>query len=67
MNVLLNGEPAQVADGATVSEVLGPLGVAPRRGVAVAVAGEVVPRGEWERRVLGEGERVEVVQAIQGG
>ena len=40
---------------------------APRRGVAVAVDAEVVPRGEWESRRLAGGERVEVVMAIQGG
>jgi sulfur carrier protein len=33
----------------------------------VAVEAEVVPRGEWGRRRLHEGERVEVVTAIQGG
>ncbi|HEY8865937.1 MAG TPA: sulfur carrier protein ThiS, partial [Solirubrobacteraceae bacterium] len=38
-----------------------------RRGVAVAVGAEVVPRGEWERRALADGEQVEIVTAIQGG
>ena len=44
------------------------LGVAGRpRGLAVAVDAQVVPRGEWERRALREGDRVEVLTAIQGG
>ena len=38
-----------------------------RRGVAVAVDGEVVPRSAWEQHRLTEGQRVEVVGAIQGG
>ena len=37
------------------------------RGVAVALDGEVVPRGEWEATVLREGQSVEVLAAIQGG
>ena len=37
------------------------------RGVAVAVDGEVVPRGEWDEFELREGQRVEVLQAVQGG
>ena len=37
------------------------------RGVAVAVEGEVVPRGEWDGRVLADGEAIEVVHAVQGG
>jgi sulfur carrier protein len=65
--VSVNGARTEVAAGATVADVVVELDAAPRRGIAVAVGGEVVPRSEWERRVLGEGERVEVVQAIQGG
>ncbi|MGI8595468.1 MAG: sulfur carrier protein ThiS [Solirubrobacteraceae bacterium] len=67
MKVLLNGEHTEVADDATLREVLAGLGVEPRRGVAVAVGGEVVPRGEWGARVLEDGTRVEVVSAVQGG
>jgi sulfur carrier protein len=38
-----------------------------RAGVAVAVAGEVVPRSGWSDRTLAEGDQVEVLQAVQGG
>ena len=68
MNVRLNGEPAELPDGATVQTALGALDVpADARGVAVAVDAEVVPRGEWDDVRLRDGVRVEVVQAIQGG
>jgi sulfur carrier protein len=33
----------------------------------VAVDGEVVPREAWESYALGEGARVEVLTAMQGG
>ena len=66
MNVVLNGEPRELADGATIADVLALLD-APDRGVAVAVDAEVVPRGEWEAVTLREGVRIEVVQAVQGG
>ena len=66
--VLVNGEPTQLAEGATVAAVLERLDVErPRRGLAVAVDAEVVPRSEWELRPLAEGARVEVLSAIQGG
>jgi sulfur carrier protein len=68
MNVLLNGSPADLDEGATVADAVVAAGVGdPRRGVAVAVAGEVIPRGEWGERELRDGERVEVVHAVQGG
>jgi sulfur carrier protein len=35
--------------------------------VAVAVAGEVIPRGRWTTTSLGDGDQIEVVAAIQGG
>ena len=68
MNVVLNGEPRELRDGATVSDAVSALELpAGGRGVAVAVDAEVVPRGEWERCALGEGARVEIVRAVQGG
>ena len=66
MNVIVNGEPTELAPGATVEAVLVALEV-PDRGVAVAVDAEVVPRGEWPEHELNEGARVEVLRAIQGG
>ncbi|GAA0515328.1 thiamine biosynthesis protein ThiS [Paractinoplanes deccanensis] len=38
-----------------------------RRGVAVAVNGEVVPRSAWAAVPLAEGDAVEVLTAAQGG
>lgn len=68
MTVVLNGRPAEVADGATVADLLAQLDLpAGGRGVAVAVDAEVVPRGEWSTRPVPEGARVEVLTAIQGG
>jgi sulfur carrier protein len=66
VNVIVNGEPTELAPGATVGTVLAALDV-PDRGVAVAVDAEVVPRGEWPQRELSEGARIEVLRAIQGG
>jgi sulfur carrier protein len=66
--VLLNGEPCELPDGAMLEDAIARSGVhESRRGVAVAVDGEVVPRAEWQATALGEGARVEVLQAVQGG
>jgi thiazole synthase len=67
MRVELNGEPRELSEGATVAEAVREAGGDPDgRGFAVAVNGEVIPRGEWDRR-LADGEKVEVLAAIQGG
>jgi sulfur carrier protein len=68
MRVLLNGETAELAEGATVQAAVDSLELpASGRGLAVAVDAEVVPRTEWNRHELHEGARVEVLRAIQGG
>ncbi|NUR69860.1 MAG: sulfur carrier protein ThiS [Hamadaea sp.] len=38
-----------------------------QRGVAVAINGEVVPRGEWGTCPLADGDTVEILTAAQGG
>jgi len=68
MKVWLNGEPRELADGATVEAAVDVSGAhASHRGLAVAVDGEVVPRGRWGSTALADGQRIEVVQAVQGG
>ena len=66
MQVWINGEQRDLVDGARVADALAVLG-APSSGVAVAVDGEVVPRGEWAAVMLERGQRVEVLHAVQGG
>jgi sulfur carrier protein len=68
MTVTVNGEPHELTPGTTVAQLLDQLDVpAGRRGVAVAVDAEVVPRTEWDTTEVPDGARVEVLVAIQGG
>jgi thiazole synthase len=68
MKVELNGELIALPDGAAVTEAVEASGAdGDQRGVAVAIDGEVVPRSEWDRTTLREGQKVEVLAAIQGG
>jgi sulfur carrier protein len=74
MFVIVNGERHEVPAEATVTDIVRILSgsdgrsyAANGRGVAVAVEGEVVPRDDWSSTRLGDGARVEVLAAIQGG
>ena len=68
MRVTVNGDERELATGATVAELVSELGGREDgRGVAVALATEVVPRSEWPTTVLSAGDRVEVLIAVQGG
>lgn len=68
MRLVINGAPHELASEATVEQAVDATGAATERGgLAVAVDGEVIPRGEWGRTPLRDGQRVEVLQAVQGG
>lgn len=67
MKVRVNGKDRQVASGRSLQALLAELGITETRGVAVAVAGQVVPRAEWERTLISEGQWIEVLRAVQGG
>lgn len=67
MTIRINDQTRRVADQATLHDVLTELAVAGRRGVAVAVNDEVVPRSAWPKRALSESDHVLVIQATQGG
>ncbi|MEV0000952.1 sulfur carrier protein ThiS [Micromonospora sp. NPDC050980] len=66
MELIVNGTGRTLPDGATVADVVRAV-TGQRRGLAVAVNGEVVPRGGWSAGVLRDGDRVEVLSAAQGG
>lgn len=67
ITVRVNDEPRTFAAPITLSNALRELGLAERRGVAIAIDDAVVPRTQWPTRELVEGERVLVIQATQGG
>ncbi|MFF3066567.1 sulfur carrier protein ThiS [Oerskovia sp. NPDC057915] len=70
---LVNGEPYPLAAPTTVAALVAALlpGLAADtgvpRGVAVAIDDAVLPRSTWASTTLRDGDRVEVVTAVQGG
>ncbi|WP_372411821.1 sulfur carrier protein ThiS [Streptomyces luteireticuli] len=66
LSVTVNGEQRAVARGTTLDALVAGFTDA-RGGVAAAVNEHVVPRGRWTATELGEGDRVEILTAVQGG
>ncbi|MER6749350.1 sulfur carrier protein ThiS [Streptomyces fungicidicus] len=66
MNVSVNGERREYAPGTALDLVVRSLTTAPS-GVAAALNETVVPRAQWSATALSEGDRVEVLTAVQGG
>lgn len=66
LSVSVNGEVRTVAAGTALDVLISTL-TAAHSGVAAAVNEAVVPRGQWAATALGDGDRVEVLTAVQGG
>ncbi len=66
MQVFVNDQPHEVADQATVSELIEQLRLTSRQ-VAVELNLQVVPRAEHPQRQLRPGDRLEVVTLVGGG
>ncbi|MGW7430827.1 sulfur carrier protein ThiS [Streptomyces sp. NPDC054861] len=66
LNVSVNGEPRTLPGPVSLDALVATLTTAPS-GVAAAVNETVVPRGRWAVTVIGDGDRVEVLTAVQGG
>jgi sulfur carrier protein len=63
----VNGERREVAEDATLADLLPPNRTPDGRGVAIARNGEVVPRAVWREQRLEAGDRVEILNAVGGG
>jgi len=66
MQIHLNGNNHEVADGATLAALVAQLGLEQRR-LAIEVNEELVPRTQHAAHSLSPGDRVEIVHAIGGG
>jgi sulfur carrier protein len=66
ISISVNGERREIVAGTALDSVVRSLAAAPS-GVAAAVNETVVPRARWASTPLGEGDRVEVLTAVQGG
>lgn len=69
MKITVNGQERLVEAPATVADLVAEAGnpQSTGRGMAVAVNGEVVPRGLWTTTPLAADDRVEILRAVGGG
>ena len=66
MRVIINGNEETIEAGMTLAELLRRRNAEPKR-VAVEVNRELVVRGEHDRTVIREGDRIEIVTFVGGG
>jgi sulfur carrier protein len=66
ISIVVNGENRAAKPGATVTDLLGELGLNPGR-VAIERNLEILPRPKWTETQVAPGDRYEIVQFVGGG
>lgn len=66
MQIIVNGEPRDVAPDLTAAQLIDLLELGGRR-LAMEVNREILPRSRYAEHRLCNGDRIEIVQAIGGG
>jgi thiamine biosynthesis protein ThiS len=66
IEITVNGQTRQTPPGLHVRALLEMLGVVPDR-VAVELNQTIVRKAEWERTVIPDGAKLEIVQFVGGG
>jgi sulfur carrier protein len=66
VRVMVNGAADELADGATLGQLVAKYKLAPPR-IAVEVNQELVPRRQYDATSLHDGDRIEIVTFVGGG
>ncbi len=67
MQILINGNPKQIAaESMTIAALVNTLNIAGKR-IAIECNGEIVPRSQFAVVLLNDGDKLEIVGAVGGG
>ena len=67
MKIFLNTEPLEIAEGFSLAGVLEKKELINKKGIAIAINNEVIPRSNWNTHLIKENDKLLVIQATQGG
>ena len=66
MRISLNGEDKSLDENTSLQQLLGTLNLEGKR-LAVEINGDIIPKSQHQSRLIHEGDKIEIVQAIGGG
>lgn len=66
MKIQLNGDVVEAAEGATIESLLQRLEISRER-VAVELNADILPKADYEARLLCDGDKIEIVHFVGGG
>jgi len=66
MKILLNGDFVETVEGATIASLLQQLDISRER-VAVELNADIAPKADYEKQLLCDGDKIEIVHFVGGG
>ncbi len=68
MKIVLNGTEKDLDDNIYIIDLIKKFKISnDKSGVAVALNNDVISKSEWKRVKVKENDRIEIIQAVQGG
>lgn len=67
MEVRINNQIHEFAEGSSLQAVLAEFGFEEARGIAVAVNEQVMPKTQWHNYLLEANDTITIIRATQGG
>lgn len=67
MEVFVNSEIQQINADSTLISLLGNIGLAEKKGIAVAVNNKVITKKMWATHILQAQDKIAIITATQGG
>ena len=65
--VFINNKSCMLDADASLVAALKQNGVHNQKGIAVAVNNSVIPKSEWQNKILNENDKITIIRATQGG
>jgi sulfur carrier protein len=67
MEVIINNKSKSLRKGNSLQSLLEKQKLLEQKGIAIAVNDQVVPKAEWNSRILLANDKITVIKATQGG
>ena len=66
MRIFINDEPRELSKAVSLESLLSVIGIGDLKGWALAL-NDTIPKSKLQETILGEGDRILLIQATQGG
>ena len=67
MTIFINDEKKIVESGITLSELINEISLSDKKGIALALNGNVIQKSKWSEQALKDNDKVLIISATRGG